>query len=80
MSHDDPFSFVDGAIDTTTDIVSTPFNWVGDFVEGTAETAGNSVGSFTGGLFGGMFGGLGNWIFQLAALGVVALVALKVVA
>jgi len=66
---------LDGFVSTAEDVVSAPFNLAGDFVEGTASTAGNAA----GGLFGGMFGGLGNWLFQLAALGLAALVVVMVV-
>ena len=65
----------DGLIGAAQDTVAWPFQQAGNLVEGAASTAGNAA----GGLFGGMFGGLGNWLFQLAALGLAALVVIMVV-
>jgi len=70
------FPAFDDAVGGIADVATAPFDMAGDFVEGAASTAGNAA----GGLFGGLFGGLGNWLFQLAALGVVAFVAIRVIA
>jgi hypothetical protein len=68
-------TIVDDFIGAAQDTVAWPFQAAGDLVGGAGEAAGD----FTGGLFGGLFGGLGNWLFQLAALGLAALVVVMVV-
>jgi len=67
---------IGGTADAVTGAVTYPFDLAGD----VAGSIGGGVGDAAGGLFGGLFGGLGNWMFQLAALGLAAFVAIKVLA
>ena len=53
----------------------TPFQFFGD----AAGEVGSGAGEAAGGLFGGAFSGLGNWIFQLAALAIIAWAVVQVV-
>jgi len=74
------FAPVDDVIGAGQDVVTGTGDFLGDTVSGIFGTAGEAAGNAAGGLFGGLFGGLGNWIFQIAALGVVAWVFVQVVA